>query len=57
MNLDFSPEEIAFRDEVRAFIRDNYPKYVVTMDDFPAITTFKGIKHIHLLDFLSLDDL
>jgi alkylation response protein AidB-like acyl-CoA dehydrogenase len=25
MNLDFSPEEIAFRDEVRGFIRDNYP--------------------------------
>jgi hypothetical protein len=38
-------------------IRDNYPKYVVTMDDFPAITTYKGIKHMHLLDFLSLDDL
>ena len=38
-------------------IRDNYPKYVVTMDDFPAITTYKGIKHLHLLDFLSLDDL
>jgi predicted AAA+ superfamily ATPase len=38
-------------------IRDNYPKYVITMDDFPAITTYKGIKHMHLLDFLSLDDL
>ena len=38
-------------------IRDNYPKYVVTMDDFPVITTFRGIKHMHLLDFLSLDDL
>jgi predicted AAA+ superfamily ATPase len=38
-------------------IRDNYPKYVLTLDDFPAITTYKGIKHIHLLDFLSLDDL
>ncbi|MES1197305.1 MAG: acyl-CoA dehydrogenase family protein [Pseudomonadota bacterium] len=25
MNLDFSPEELAFRDEVRAFIKDNYP--------------------------------
>ena len=25
MNLDFTPEENAFRDEVRAFIRDNYP--------------------------------
>ncbi|HAE94734.1 MAG TPA: pimeloyl-CoA dehydrogenase large subunit, partial [Hyphomonas atlantica] len=26
MNLDFTPEEIAFRNEVREFIRDNYPK-------------------------------
>jgi alkylation response protein AidB-like acyl-CoA dehydrogenase len=26
MNLEFSPEEIAFRDEVRAFIEANYPK-------------------------------
>ncbi len=25
MNLDFSPEENAFRQEVRAFIKDNYP--------------------------------
>jgi predicted AAA+ superfamily ATPase len=38
-------------------IRDNYPKYVITMDDFPAITSYRGIKHIHLLDFLNLDDL
>jgi alkylation response protein AidB-like acyl-CoA dehydrogenase len=28
MNLDFSPEEIAFRDEVRAFIAANYPKHL-----------------------------
>ena len=26
MNLDFSPEDNAFRDEARAFIADNYPK-------------------------------
>jgi alkylation response protein AidB-like acyl-CoA dehydrogenase len=26
MNLDFSPEETAFRDEVRTFIAENYPK-------------------------------
>ena len=25
MNLDFSPEEIAFRDEVRAFLTAHYP--------------------------------
>ena len=26
MNLDFTPEENAFREEVRAFIKDNYPE-------------------------------
>ena len=26
MNLEFSPEEVAFRDEVRAFIEANYPE-------------------------------
>ena len=26
MNLEFTPEEIAFRDEVRAFIEQNYPQ-------------------------------
>ena len=25
MNLDFTPEENAFREEVRAFIKENYP--------------------------------
>ena len=25
MNLEFSPEEIAFRKEVRSFIEENYP--------------------------------
>jgi alkylation response protein AidB-like acyl-CoA dehydrogenase len=28
MNLEFSPEEIAFRDEVRAFIDANYPQHL-----------------------------
>jgi alkylation response protein AidB-like acyl-CoA dehydrogenase len=28
MDLNFSPEEIAFRDEVRAFIDANYPKHL-----------------------------
>jgi len=31
MNLDFTPEENAFREEVRAFIRDNYPKELMNM--------------------------
>ena len=25
MDLRFTPEELAFRDEVRSFIRDNFP--------------------------------
>jgi alkylation response protein AidB-like acyl-CoA dehydrogenase len=28
MDLNFSPEEIAFRDEVRCYIRDAYPKHL-----------------------------
>lgn len=33
-------------------IDDNYPKYVVTMDEFAAGTAYKGIRQIHLRDFL-----
>ena len=29
MDLSFTPEEQAFRDEVRAFITENYPKDIV----------------------------
>ena len=28
MNFDFSPEENAFREEVRQFIADNYPQHL-----------------------------
>ena len=31
MNLEFTPEEVAFREEVRAFIEENYPKDLVGM--------------------------
>lgn len=31
MNLEFSPEEIAFREEVRTFIEENYPKDLIGM--------------------------
>lgn len=33
-------------------IEDNYPKYVVSYDDFDVRNTYLGIKHIKLLDFL-----
>ena len=31
-------------------IRDNYPKYVLTLDDFDL--SYNGIKHLNILDFL-----
>lgn len=33
-------------------IGDNYPKYVVSMDEF-SIGSYKGVKHINLRDFLA----
>ncbi len=33
-------------------IKDNYPKYVVTMDEFQG-NTYQGIQHLHLRGFLS----
>src|ERR1044071_4137826 len=52
MNLDFTPEELAFRDEVRAFIRDNYPAHLrgrvfredLSRDDFLAWHKILGKK-------------
>lgn len=38
-------------------IPDNYPKYVITMDEFLVTATYQGIKHFTLLDFLNLNDL
>jgi predicted AAA+ superfamily ATPase len=32
-------------------IPDNFPKYVVTMDEFPETSTFKGIFRMHVKDF------
>ena len=32
-------------------ISDNYPKYVVTMDELTEISTYKGINRIHVKDF------
>ncbi len=33
-------------------IKDNYPKYVISMDSFPLTASMKGVKHITLMDFL-----
>lgn len=36
-------------------IKDNYPKYVVSMDDFNKGSDTQGIRHVHLSDFLKLE--
>lgn len=35
-------------------IRDNYPKYVVSLDEWTSGNYVNGINHIHLADFLKL---
>lgn len=35
-----------------ANIKDNYPKYVVSMDKYPVTSAFPGIVQINVLDFL-----
>ena len=36
-------------------IKDNYPKFVISMDEFISNNKYKGIKHIYIRDFLSSD--
>ena len=38
-------------------IKDNYPKYVVSLDDFNKGSDVQGIRHVHLSDFLKLENL
>jgi len=33
-------------------IKDNYPKYVISYDDYPNTNTYKGIQNLSLLQFL-----
>ena len=35
-----------------ALIKDNFPKYVVSMDNLYSGTNYLGIRHLHLRDFL-----
>jgi len=37
------------------FIKDNYPKYVVSLDSFHRESNDEGITHIHLREFLKMD--
>ncbi len=36
-------------------IKDQYPKYVVSMEAMKTITTYEGIRHLTLLDFLQTE--
>lgn len=38
-------------------IQDNYPKYVVSLDEFNKGSDVEGIQHLHLADFLKLNSL
>lgn len=38
-------------------IPDNYPKYVVSLDEWTSGSNYEGIRHIHLLDFLQRQEL
>lgn len=37
-------------------IQDNYPKYVVTMDEWASGGNYQGVKQVHLREFLLADD-
>ncbi len=49
------PDEKALKREFGnlAEIKDNYSKYVVSMDEMLSETDYKGIKHIHIKDFIA----
>lgn len=36
-------------------IRNNYPKYVVSLDEWTSGSNVNGIQHIHLADFLRME--
>lgn len=38
-------------------IPDNYPKYVVSLDEWTSGSNYEGVRHIHLLDFLQRQEL
>lgn len=35
-------------------IRNNYPKYVVSLDEWTSGSSIDGVKHIHLGEFLQM---
>ncbi len=51
-----SPKTIAREFSALKIIKDNYPKYVISMDKIFG-TDFEGIQRINLIDFLLTDDI
>lgn len=51
-----SPKTIAREFSALKMIKDNYPKYVISMDKIFG-TDFEGIQRINLIDFLLTDDI
>ena len=45
-----SPETIEIEFSLLEKINDNYPKYVISMDEFDM--SRNGIRHINIIDFL-----
>jgi hypothetical protein len=37
---------------MRVRVTGHFPKYVVSMDKAAGINTFKGVRHLHLREFL-----
>lgn len=50
-----SENTIAREFEPLVAIKDHYPKYVVNMDDVWK-ESIEGVKHIHIADFLLMDE-
>ena len=47
-------EEKTYEREIASLLKtgDNFPKYIVTLDDFALGTTSEGIQIVHLKEFL-----
>jgi len=51
-----SPETVEREFSVLGAIKDNYPKYVISMDKIFG-TDFEGIQRLNLIDFLLSQDI
>lgn len=57
VTLNLSGEKVVKREFGNlATINDNYPKYVISLDEIPITTTYEGIKYLDLLNFLQRSD-